>query len=78
MATKGATFWACSIAQFVYDRRGEDHAWKASDVIVRRQYGDALYFKDARNEMVETPQLSTGVACPVSTAAEVFAAMEEM
>jgi len=57
MAAKGATFWATSPWNFIYDHRGPGHAWVASDVTVRRQLGDAWRFCEgvAAPEFVPRP-----------------------
>jgi hypothetical protein len=47
MARAGATFYATSPWNYVYDRTGTQHVWKASDVIVRHHMGDGLRWDGA-------------------------------
>jgi hypothetical protein len=42
MARAGATFYATSVWNYVYERTGTQHVWKASDVVVRHHMGDGL------------------------------------
>lgn len=66
MTARGATFWATSIWDFIYDHRGAGHAWNASDIIVRRTLGSARRFNQyPESEFVPTPtndQIFTSMA----------------
>jgi len=66
MIAKGATMWATSVWNFVYERRGSGHAWEASDTTVRRAFGESVRFD----------QLPTPAFVPAPSDREVLDAMQ--
>jgi hypothetical protein len=79
MENKGAKLYNTSIYNFCYNRKGNNHTWRAMDVQIRKNFGISQYFGKVPVSIVDSLERFIGpIFIQEPSDEEIFAALREL